>query len=293
VASEAPPGAPPPTSALATAGPLDADDTRGVHLRRLVRHPLTISLGLTAGIAAFTVLTATVSAIAGLGGFLAALLLTLAIAFAIANNRAREDFFAAYASARGLVGRAGRDRLPPLTPLLRKGDERYCEQVFRGLLPGEVEGRLAHYTYEEKSTDSKGNQQTAYHRFTVVLCDAPESAIKTGELYCQRRVGFRFLDSMEDAFRTKQRVELESEDLDRSHEIFADEGTDPNWLRQLLSPSFIVWLNDEAPDGLAFELVAGILCVNVEGHLDSAAELDALCEAAAVVRRRVVEESLE
>jgi hypothetical protein len=280
-------------AAPAAAAPADADDTRGNHLRRLLRHPLTISLGLTAGIGAFTALAATVSALVGLAGLVGALLLTLAIAFAIANGRAREDFFAAYASARGLARSEGRDRLPPLTPLLRKGDKRYCEQVFRGLLPGEVRGRLAHYTYEDKSTDSKGRDQTTYHRFTVVLCDAPESAVKTGELYCQRRSGLRFLDSTEDVFRTKRRLELESVELDRSHEIFADKGTDPNWLRQLFSPSFIVWLNDEAPDGLAFELVAGILCVNVKGQLDSAVELDGLCGAAAKVRRRIVEESVE
>jgi hypothetical protein len=292
MASEAPPGAVRPT-AVPAGVPLDADDTRAAHLRRLSRHPLTISLSLTAAIAAFTALAATVSVVAGIGGLIAVLLLTAAIFFALANSRAREDFFAAYASARGLARSNGRERIAPLTPLLRKGDARYCEQVFRGLLPGELEGRLAHYTYEEHTTDSKGRRQKSYRRFTIVLCDAAESAIKTGELYCQRRFGFRFLDSMEDAFRTKQRIELESEELDRSHEIFADEGTDPSWLRQLFSPTFIVWLNESAPDGIAFELVAGILCVNVEGHLDSADALDGLCEAAAAVRRRIVEESVE
>jgi len=53
------------------------------------------------------------------------------------------------------------------------------------------------------------------------------------------------------------------------------------------------WLGDEAPEGTAFELVAGLLCVNVKGHHDSAAELDGICQAAAVVATRVREESLE
>jgi hypothetical protein len=39
------------------------------------------------------------------------------------------------------------------------------------------------------------------------------------------------------------------------------------------------WLGDEAPDGIAFALVAGLLCVNIKGHLESAATLDEMCEA--------------
>src|SRR5918992_2381976 len=162
-----------------------------------------------------------------------------------------------------------------------------------GALPGGEPGPPAHYTYEEISRDSKGRRQTSHYHFTVALCEVPESAVRVGELYCQRRVGFRFLDGFEDVFRRKQRVEVESEAMDKRFETFADADADPNWLRQLFAPSFIVWLSEHAPENFAFELVAGALCVNVKGHADSAAELDALCEAAAAVARRLREESAE
>ena len=81
--------------------------------------------------------------------------------------------------------------------------------------------------------------------------------------------------------------------MDKRFETFADERTDPNWLRQLFQPSFIVWLSDHAPESFAFELVAGLLVANVKGHADSADELDAVCEAASTVARRIREESLE
>jgi hypothetical protein len=162
-----------------------------------------------------------------------------------------------------------------------------------GVLPGGEPGTLAHYTYEETSRDSKGNRQTTHYHFTVALCEVHECAARVAELYCQRRVGFRFLDGFEDAFRTKRRVEVESDAMDKRFETFADADTDPNWLRQLFGPSFIVWLAEHAPQNFAFEFVAGALCVNVKGHADSAAELDALCEAAAAVARRLREEAAE
>jgi hypothetical protein len=253
---------------------------------------VTISLTLTGAIAGFVI--GTLAAGAPIGGAVAGgiVVLALVIVWALANSRAKEDFYNAYASARGLT-RAGRGSLPPVTPLLRRGDDRYAEQQFGGALPGGEPGVLAHYTYEETHTDSEGDRQTTYYHFTVGICDVPESAYRTAELYCQRRVGFRFLDGFEDVFRRKQRVEVESVDMDKRFETFADADTDPNWLRQLFSPSFIVWLAENPPEGFAFELVAGGLVTNVKGHLDSAEELDAFAQATCAVAKRIREESAE
>jgi hypothetical protein len=272
--------------------PLDDDDTRGADLRALSRHPVTISLTITGLIAGFVVGTLVAGPPIGTAVAAGVVLVALAVIWLMANSRAKEDFLRAYAEARGLT-RLGRGDLPPATPLLRRGDDNYASERMRGALPGGEPGTLAHFTYEEESYDSKGRKQTTYYHFTVVLCEVPESAVRIGELYCQRRVGFRFLDGFEDAFRRKQRVELESEAMDKRFETFADADADPNWLRQLFAPSFIVWLSDHAPENFAFELVAGALCVNVKGHADSATELDALCESAAAVARRVREESAE
>jgi hypothetical protein len=272
--------------------PDDANDLRGFHFKLLLGKPLTwfvIALFVLAvGIAGAVYLGAAI----GAGAAAAMLLVSLLIVFAIADSRAEDAFFAAYAAQRGLK-LGGREALPAITPLLRKGDDRYAERTLRGALGEGVEGTLALYTYEEESTDSKGNRQTNYYRYTVGLVEVPESVAHIPELICQRKSGLRALEKLEDAFRTKQRIKLESEALDERYEIFAEPEQDQLWLRRLFSPTFIVWLAEEAPQKFAFELVAGYLCCYVNGHKESAAELDALSTATAAVAQRLREEALE
>ena len=211
----------------------------------------------------------------------------------LASSAAQEDFFSPYAAARGLNRAAGRTTLPPTTPLLRKGDRRYAEEVMNGTLPGGAPGAIGLYTYEIETTDSEGDDDTDHYRFTVVLHDIPGAADKVSDVYCQRRDGFRFMDSAEDVFRRMQRLELESEALDKRYEVFYGAGDDTIWMKRLFSPSFIVWLTERTPEDFAFEFSAGSLCVNVKGHYDSAAELDALCIAAGEVAKRLAGEAAE
>jgi hypothetical protein len=292
-ADEAAAKPPPPSSLADSPVPEDTDDTRGLHFKRLLRHPLTLSLGATAVLAAGVVAALVAGAAIGAGAGVIMALLVVLIVFALASGKAREDFFRAYAEGRGLARDENRTSLPPTTPLLRKGDRRYAEHVMNGTLPGGLPGALALYTYEEHRRDSDGNRETDYYRFTVAMHDLPEVARRCGDVYCQRRSGFRFMDSAEDVFRSMQRLELESEALDKRYEIFFGKEDSENWMKQLFSPSFIVWLADEAPKNLAFEFSGGSLCVNVKGHHDNAAELDELCEAAAAVARRLAEEAAE
>jgi hypothetical protein len=63
--------------------------------------------------------------------------------------------------------------------------------------------------------------------------------------------------------------------------------------RQILSPTFLVWLESHSPEAFAFELVAGSLVTNIKGHKKSSAELDILCTASAAVARRMQEEANE
>src|SRR6476469_4075085 len=93
--SSAPPGAEaeeieatPDPAAPEGSIPQDADDTRGVHFRRLLRSPVTLVI---------TVVLAVV-AIAAVAGFFLAVL----VVFIIASCQAKEDFFNAYATGRGL-----------------------------------------------------------------------------------------------------------------------------------------------------------------------------------------------
>lgn len=272
--------------------PQDADDTRGKHLRELMGHPVTLSLGAVLLIACFVGGTIGAGPVIGVVAALVGALLVFLIVYVMASSRAREDFFSTYAAARGLNRTSGKTPLPPTTPLLRKGDRRYAEQVMNGKLPGGAPGAIALYTYEEETRDSEGNTDTDYYRFTVVLHDIPAAAVKASDVYCQRRSGFRFMDSAEDVFRTMQRLELESEALDKRYEVFYGAQDDEVWMKRLFSPTFIVWLTEQTPKDFAFEFSAGSLCVNVKGQYDNAADLDKLCAAAGAVAERLASEAL-
>jgi len=273
--------------------PLDADDTRGQHFRHLLSHPATLILGGILILAAGIGLAAGAGPAVGAAAAVGALLLVLLIVFLLANSRAEADFFRSYAQGHSLQLQDGRSQVPAVTPLLRRGDNRYTTKQLRGTLPGGENGTLAHYTYEEKTRDSDGNQQTSYFKFTLVMCEVPEMAPFLEELYFQRRVGFRFLDGAEDVFRKRQRVEQESEVVDKKFEIFCGQKDDMNRARQVLEPSFLVWLADHSPEAFAFECVAGALVCNVKGHKKSASELDVFCEGASAVAKRLREEARE
>lgn len=273
--------------------PDDAKDTRGKHFRALFKNRW--FLGITIGLAAITVGVLASQGLPAIGGAAAVvvLLLGLLVIWMMASSRAANDFYTAYCSGRGLGRVTGRSFLPPVTPLLQRGDNRYASEVFSGNLPGGLAGSLAFYTYEEESRDSKGNKQTTYYHFTVCMSNLPDTSAFIRDLALQRRSGFRFMDGAEDIFRKRQRVELESVTADKRFEIFIGEGDDMNRARQLFSPTFIVWLAEEAHDGVAFELVNGGLVVNIKGHKKTAHELDAFSEASAVIARRLIEEANE
>ncbi len=273
--------------------PDDADDLRGFYFRELLSKALTKVLlaieVVVAGVAGAVFLGPAIGAAIAVG----ALLLGLLIVFTLADSHSEEAFFNVYGEQRGMIV-YGHSRLPEATPLLKKGDDRYAERTLEGELGDGVKGMLALYTFEEETTDSKGNRQTNYYRYTVGLVQVPECADFLPELYVQRKSGLRALEKFEDVFRrSKERVKLESEALDERYEIFSATEQDPNRLRQLFSPSFIVWLSESAPEKFAFELVDGNLCCYVSGHKKKAEELDTMRAATAAVGTRLREESLE
>ncbi len=287
-----PPLATPP-AAEPTAAPDDANDLRGTYFKQLLSSKLTWALILGATIAAGVAAAIFVGAAVGGGAAVAVFLISLLVAFGIADSRAEEAFFQIYAHQHGLE-LGGRAPLPPTTPLLCKGNDRYAERTLSGPIGEGVEGILALYTYEEESRDSDGNKETNYYRYTVGLVPVPESAALVPELYCQRKFGLRALEGLEDAFRgSKERVNLESTVMGDKYEVFANKGQDAVWLRRLFAPTFIVWLTESAPKKFAFELVGGTLCCYVSGHKKKAEELDEISAATAAVAKRLREESLE
>jgi hypothetical protein len=279
--------------AAAATPPDDADDLRGFHFKRLLRKPLTwILIGAFALVAAIAAAALVGPALGG-AAFVVALLIGVLVVFFIADKQSADAFFTTYCAQRSLT-LSGKEHLPPLTPLLKKGDDRYAERTLKGRLGEGVHGTLALFTYEEETTDSEGNRQTNYYRYTLGLTQVPDSVAHCPELYCQRKFGLRALEKFEDVFRTKkERVKFESSELDEKYEIFAGKEQDAVWLRRLFAPTFIVWLNEAAPKKFAFELVDGNLCCYVSGHKDSAEELDAVAAATAAVGKRLKEEALE
>lgn len=277
----------------AASAPSDANDLRGFHFKRLMRKPLTwILIGvfvIAAGVAGAALIGPAIGGAAAVGVFVIALV----IVFAIADSMAADAFFAAYAQEHGLT-LGGKGPLPPATPLLRKGDDRYADRTLTGKIAAGCEGTLALYTYEEETTDSEGNRETNYYHYTLGLVEVPECVAHLPELYCQRKFGLRALEKFEDAFRgDKERVKLESEALDEKYEIFATKEQDAIWLRRLFAPTFIVWLTESAPKKFAFELVDGALCCYVNGHKEDAEDLDEIATATAAVAKRLRDEALE
>jgi hypothetical protein len=286
------PTSPDAHQAAATA-PDDANDLRGFHFQRLLRKPLIwILIGVFALIGA-VVGAALAGPVIGLAALVGVVLVGLLIVFGIADSKAADAFFETYAQQRGLA-LGGKGPLPAATPLLKKGDDRYADRTLSGQIGDGIEGTLALYTYEEETTDSDGDRQTSYYRYTLGLVEVPDCVAHCPELYCQRKFGLRSLEKFEDVFRgNKERVKLESEELDEKYEIFAGEQQDAVWLRRLFAPTFIVWLNEQAPEKFAFELVNGALCCYVNGHKEDAAELDAIAAATAAVAKRLREEASE
>ena len=113
--------------------PDDADDLRGFHFRRLAAKSLTRVLGalfVVAAAVAGALLLGPAFALAGAG---LAVLLLAAGRLRPRRLRRRRSLLRGLRRQRGLR-LEGKGPLPPATPLLRKGDERYAERIMRGPL---------------------------------------------------------------------------------------------------------------------------------------------------------------
>jgi hypothetical protein len=273
--------------------PTDANALRGHHFKRLLRKQLTWWLIGVPAVAIGVFVATTTSVVIGLVVALAIVAIGIGVVFALADSKAADDFFHVYAQNHDLE-LGGKSRLPAATPLLRKGDDQYANRTLAGEIAPGCSGLLALYTYEEQTTDSNGNRQTNYHRYTLGMTDVAKCAEHIPELYCQRRAGLRSLEKFEDVFRrSKRRVTLESEALGDRYEIFVAKDQDDVWLRRLFSPSFIVWLTESAPEKFAFELVQGTLVAYVPKHKEDTADLDAVAAATGAVAKRLREKSAE
>ena len=109
-ASSAPPGATDATAPELTdppelaAVPEDADDTRGLHFRRLAKHPATLIIGGLLVVGALVGGAASGSIAIGGGAAVVLLLLVLLVVYLLASGKAADDFYRAYAEGRTSPG---------------------------------------------------------------------------------------------------------------------------------------------------------------------------------------------
>lgn len=196
------------------------------------------------------------------------------------------DEFAAYAASRGLTLEPGA-RLPRTTPLLAEGELRTVEALMSGWLATYVEAKIALITREETTTDATGHETKGEAHFTVAVTHVPKAKRFVPWLLCRRVEEGIVGRAAEELVRGRQRLDLESAELDQRYRIYVSPRSDQVWVRELFSPSFIVFLVEQAPRGFAFEYVEGTLCVSLVGRRTLGDDLDDLRDATVDLVARV------
>ena len=214
---------------------------------------------------------------------------TFIVVMIIASGRARRaesTAMAQYAGSRRLTYSPS-GQLPGATPLLSAGTRRETQDVMAGLLPGGLQGTLAHYTYYVRRSSGQGQSTTTPYPYTVVLVQIPETTAFVRKLLChdERRIGGVNIFGLD--FSGDEKLVLESAALNERYSIRTAAGQDQAWMRELFTPKFIDWLATQAMDEFSFELVDGLLCVSVGKRLDRSDQLDWLCGAATYVAGRI------
>jgi hypothetical protein len=272
--------------------PKNANSLRGAEFRRLLGEWITW--------AAILVPALVIGGLAARNGPLIGLCIAVFIAavglgvvFWIADRNAGKRFWTTYAETRGLE-LGGRTHLPPATPFLKQGGDRYATRTLSGQIAPGIVGTLGLFTYEETVVGADGTTETKYYGFTFAMTEVPECVAHMPELYVKRKSGLRSLEKLEDVFRVgKKRVTLESEALAKRYEIFVGKEQDEVWTRRLFTPSFIVWLAESSPQKFGFELVDGTLVTFIPKHREDAESLDTMAAAIGTVAQRLLEESAQ
>jgi hypothetical protein len=151
------------------------------------------------------------------------------------------------------------------------------------------------YTFEVKEEHGDKPDTWQPYDFTLSTVDLGELDMsRFPGIYLRRRRGIfeRLGGSNWLSGRRLKKVELESTAFSERYELWADESQDEMALRQLLSPTFVVWLA-EHPLEPGFELRAGTLVVFLPDHCGEAGKLDWLLMATREIARRIQVELTE
>lgn len=186
------------------------------------------------------------------------------------------------AAARGL------ERLPaadpgPLTPLLVEAGGAALQPALRGELGEGAAGVVGHLAYKRNKT----------FRFNVALTEVPAATAFAPRVFCIRR-GRSTRDDEFYGFEARHsKLWTESTALNERYAVSTSPYQDPNWLRQLFSPSFVDWLGTAPPADFSFELAYGTVLGSIEVDDPGADGLAALCDATTHVATRIHEECEE
>lgn len=217
--------------------------------------------------------------VAGLIILIAFLLIGLGIVFWIASSRASKSFFVEFAAARGLV--PSDEPLGHQTLLLRTGDGQTTSKRWDGRLSPEFEGSIAHWSYSIHTTDGGGSSRDQWFDHTIVM-------IPIEGLDSIYEVDVNLSTPSSES--RLERLLLESQEFNDKYEVLVRKDQDPNPVRQLFSPSFIVWLTEgQRP----FQFGRGVLVTSRGGHSSSAAELDGQIAGACEIARKLRTEAQE
>lgn len=191
------------------------------------------------------------------------------------------DGFAAYAAAHKLTLEP-EGRLPRTTPLLAEGELRRVDALMRGWLGEYLEAQIA---IVSRAGGGEGGEEVD---FTVAITHVPKAKRFVPWLLCHRAEDEHLLGrAAEELIHGDDRLDLESAELDQRYRIYASPQRDEIWLRELFSPSFIVFLLELAPKGFAFEYVDGTLCVSQRGRVTLAEDIDGLRDATVELVARI------
>lgn len=263
-------------------------ERRSAYLREWLRSPLAFWV-MFAGTAVSVVYGASIRNLPlAAGGIAFTLLAVYSVAYTSAHKRAAGEFFGELAGQLGLL--YGQRDYAPITPLLSAGDRRRYEHTMEGPLYGKLGGPqclLGHYTYETQRELTDEVSHWRSDKFTVCAVDNGAPMVRFRGLYLQPRLSGLGLEYNWLSRAPKpEKVKLESERFGQLYELYRAGDQDELALRELFSPSFVVWLS-EHPLRPGFECKAGTLVVYIRGHEESAGKITLLHETAREIARRL------
>lgn len=272
----------------------DATERRGEHFRAALRSRASaygLVLGASAGflVGAWQrdpLLMAALPAVV--------VLLVAGACYWLAERRAENDFFLAFASARGL-NHWPRYEVLPYTPLLGAEDRRHFEHWIEGRLDDDppLSGGFGRFICERVERDSDGGKSAAeVLRLTVAVVDIEAALQRYHGVFLRPRRGL--LDIGKDWLGQSgtRTVELESTRFSERYELRIADDQDELELRRLFTPSLVAWLA-EHPLAPGLELRAGVLVVFVMKTLGDDGKLTFFLDAVRHIGARVLAEAGE